>query len=81
MSAQGLWGTGLLNSRIQKTENGRIRKGHLRKPRLNPHGCIATPSGEHRNLRIGKDVPGNVSRRRQGRNDKTPWGSTHRVLC
>jgi hypothetical protein len=31
--------------------------------------------------RIGKDVAGGVSRRRQGRNDKTPWGSTHRVLC
>ena len=27
---------GLLNSWIQKTENGRIRKGHLRKPRLPP---------------------------------------------
>lgn len=30
--------------------------------------------------RTGKDVASGVSRRRQGRNDKTPWGSNHRVL-
>jgi len=93
MSAQGLWETGLLNCRIQKTENGRIRKGHLRKPRMTPHGCIATPGGEHRNRpacaeasagrESGRMCPATpacaghgrqVSHRRQGGNDKTPWG-------
>jgi|GEM_PF-1612492 hypothetical protein len=27
------------------------------------------------------NVAGGISRRIQGKNDKTPWGSTHRVLC
>jgi len=45
------------------------------------HRIIAQPGRRASKRRIGKDVAGGVSRRRQGKNDKTPWGSTHRVLC
>jgi hypothetical protein len=79
MSAQGLWKTGLLNSRIQKTENGRIRKGHLRKPRLPPHGCITTPGGEHRNGESGRMCPPAEICEKSPKN-KILWGSIHRVL-
>ena len=79
-------GAGALGNRAVKlpdSKNGEWENQErtFAKTKSEPPRLHRNPGRRASKRRIEKDVASGVSRRRQGRNDKTPWGSTHRVLC